>query len=109
MHSYLRSIGFSKLTSRHDLDQILGKVMANPMKKGMIATSPSHCYTEMCLDFGDQLGITVCGEYDEKGFFHLEHYFPYCFNVAKTAREIVTVNKRVDTDAYTGMCDDSPN
>lgn len=62
--------------------------------------------TEIKKDFGDRIGFAIRGIYDEKGFFHLEHYFPYFTGQLITAREDIIINKRVDTDAYTGMCDD---
>lgn len=36
----------------------------------------------------------------------MEHYFPYCESRLITSCEAVSVNKRVDTNAFTGMCDD---
>ena len=85
MHRFLRAIGFSKQYSKQEIDQLLGYVMNEPGKK---------------------TGIVICGEYDQVGFFHVKHYFPYVFSDVFTALEDVVVNKRVDTDAYTGMCDD---
>ena len=61
---------------------------------------------EKSLDFSDRMGITVRGEYDEKGFFHLEHYYPYLTGRKPCCYQEVSVFKRMDTDAYTGMCDD---
>ena len=61
---------------------------------------------EMKKDFLKNMGIGIVGEYEEKGFFYLGHYFPYCRGKYITAIEDVSINKRVDTDAYTGMCDD---
>ena len=52
------------------------------------------------------IGIGIVGEYDEKGFFYLGHYFPYCRGNFVSATDDVCINKRVDTDAYTGMYDD---
>lgn len=106
MHSYLRSVGFSHIRSRIELDQILGKVMEEPTSKRTTIINENIRQTEIRRDFGDGFGITLRGEYDEKGFFHLEHYFPHLIGRFPAAREDVIVNKRVDTDAYTGMCDD---
>ena len=106
MHSYLRSVGFSNIRNRIELDQILGLVMDSPTSKKTTVTSETIRQTEIRRDFGDRFGLTIRGEYDEKGFFHLEHYFPHIIGRFQTAKEDVVVNKRVDTDAYTAMCDD---
>lgn len=106
MHSYLRSVGFSNIRNRIELDQIFGLVMDSPTSKKTTVTSETIRQTEIRRDFGDRFGLTIRGEYDEKGFFHLEHYFPHIIGRFQTAKEDVVVNKRVDTDAYTAMCDD---
>lgn len=58
------------------------------------------------MEFGSQVGIVLRGEYDKRGFFYMQHYFPYCESRLITSSEDIIVNKRVDTNAFTGMCDD---
>jgi len=106
MHSYLRSVGFSNISNRIELDKILGLVMDSPTSKKTTIINENIRQTEIRRDFCERMGVTVRGEYDEKGFFHLEHYFPHVIGKYPTTKEEVVVNKRVDTDAYTAMCDD---
>lgn len=106
MHRFLRAVGFSNIKSRQELEPILGKIMNQPDKKKKIPISQNNIYTEFAMEFGTQMGIAIRGEYDEKGFFYMEHYFPYCESRLITSSEDITVNKRVDTNAFTGMCDD---
>ncbi|MDK2807635.1 MAG: hypothetical protein PWP24_368 [Clostridiales bacterium] len=106
MHSYLRAVGFSNINTRIELDKIIGLVMDRPTEKRLSKISRIEAITEIKKDFADGMGVAIRGVYDEKGFFHLEHYFPYYKGKNITAREDIVINKRVDTDAYTGMCDD---
>lgn len=106
MHRFLRAIGFSNIKSRQELEPILGKIMSQPDKKKKFQITPNTNYTEFAMEFGSQIGIALRGEYDEKGFFYMEHYFPYCESRLITSSEDIIVNKRVDTNAFTGMCDD---
>lgn len=106
MHRFLRAIGFSHIKSRQELDPVLGQIMNNPDKKRRFPLSPENQYTEYAMEFGSQMGIVIRGEYDKKGFFYMQHYFPYCESRLITSSEDITVNKRVDTNAFTGMCDD---
>lgn len=106
MHSYLRAVGFSNIKSRKDLEVIIGRIMDKPDSKEMIKMNATTTLTEMKMDFAERLGVAIRGEYDEKGFFHLDHYFPYCIGQRISVKEEVSINKRVDTEAYTGMCDD---
>lgn len=106
MHSYLRAVGFSNVKRRADLDKILGRIMDRPNEKRMNKVNETTTLTEMKLDFAPNMGVAIRGEYDEKGFFHLDHYFPYFKGSRVSIKEEVCINKRVDTEAYTGMCDD---
>ena len=80
--------------------------MDQPTEKYSTKISKTETMTEIKKDFGDRIGFAIRGIYDEKGFFHLEHYFPYFTGQVITAKEDIIINKRIDTDAYTGMCDD---
>ncbi len=106
MHSYLRAVGFSNLKNRKELDKIIGIVMDQPMQLKKYKISETETMAEMYKLFGERMGIGIRGIYDEKGFFYLEHYFPFLLGQGVTAKEDVYINKRIDTDAYTGMCDD---
>lgn len=106
MHRFLRAVGFSNIKSMRELEPILGKIMNEPDITKKIELESKHIYTEFSMKVGNQIGITIRGEYDERGFFFLDHYFPYCESRHITTSENVIVNKRVDTQAFTGMCDD---
>ena len=106
MHSYLRAIGFSNIKNRADLEKIIGIVMDRPTEKKSIQLDEKVTLTEYKKDFLDSIGLAVVGECDEKGFFHLDHYYPYYRGKYIATKEEVVVNKRVDTDGYTGMCED---
>lgn len=106
MHSYLRAIGFSNINTRTDLDQLLNHVLEHPKKKRTIRLSNNTELAEITTEYGDGLGLTIRGEMDENNKFHMEHYFPSLTGLFVSTREEVGINKRVDSDAYTGMCDD---
>lgn len=106
MHSYLRAIGFSNIKNRNELESILGKIMDRPHEKRMSKVNNTTTLTEMKLDYAPNMGISVCGEYDEHGVFHMDHYFPYFKGRRISIKEEICINRRVDTEAYTGMCDD---
>lgn len=106
MHEFLRAVGFSNIKNRTQLEKIIGIVMAQPTEKKMIKIDEKTTLTEISRDFSKQMGVTIVGEYDEKGFFHLDHYFPYFRSNQETTITEIVVNKRMDTDSYTAMCDD---
>ncbi len=106
MHSYLRAIGFSNINTRTELEQLLSHALSKPKKQRTVQISNNTGLSEITTEYGDGLGITIRGEQDENGKFHMEHYFPTLNGLFVSTREEVGINKRVDSDAYTGMCDD---
>ncbi len=106
MHSYMRAIGFSNINTRTELEQLLNHTLEKPKKQRTVQLSSNTSLAEITTEYGDGLGITIRGEFDETNKFHMEHYFPSLNGLFVSTREEVGINKRVDSDAYTGMCDD---
>ena len=106
MHLFVRAVGFSNIRTRQDLDKLVGVIMDKPDLTKKATHNGENIYTEITKEFAPHTGITLRGEYDKLGFFYLEHYFPYCESILVTSNEDVVVNRRVDTSAFTGMCDD---
>ncbi len=106
MHSFLRAIGFSKLNNRIQVEALIHKVVEQATNRCIYSIEDDTDVAELSYEFAEGIGITVRGEYDENGQFHVEHYYPYFHGQNVSTREEVFISKRVDTDAYTGMCDD---
>lgn len=106
MHSYMRAIGFSNIKNRNELNNLLESVIEEATDKKIVQLNDQVGLSEISMEYADGMGITLRGELDENNKFHLEHFFPYLIGQNVSAREEVGINKRVDTEAYTGMCDD---
>lgn len=106
MHSFLKAIGFSKLNNRCEVENLIQKVIKEASMRHLLNIDDKSTLAELSLEYADGVGITVRGEYDEENNFHVEHYFPFYKGLNISTREEVFISKRVDTDAYTGMCDD---
>ena len=102
MHRFLRAVGFSNISSKQDMDKLIGISMDKPSVSKQILSGDGRKMTELSHEFAHNTGLTIRGEYDKLGFFHVDHYFPYCSSSLITMRTDVTINKRVDTNAYTG-------
>ena len=106
MHSYLRAIGFSQMKSQIEMDKLIEYILDNSTHDKMIMTDNRTMYAEVSKEFAPNLGIALRGEYDDRGVFRLENYYPYYFGKTVSTKEEVTFNKKVDNNSYTGMCDD---
>ena len=106
MHSFLRAVGFGSIKSRSDEEKLISLVIDNATEKQVVRISEDRSIVELVMEVSEDTGVVVRGETDARGIFHVAHYFPFHRGDSITAEEPLFVNKRVDTDAYTGMCDD---
>ncbi|WP_343210221.1 DUF3881 family protein [Anaerolentibacter hominis] len=106
MHQFLRAVGFKRIRNREELDFVLKQVIAESGGHRLTRGEDGILRVQMEKEFAPGMGIAVRGEYDEDGEFHLDHYYPYLKNTGVTAAEEIVINKRIDTDAFTGMCED---
>lgn len=105
MHSFLKAIGYGNLTSYKE-EQALIQVAIRDAQEQSVYADEGMRVAELSYEVAPGIGIVVRGEYDTDGQFHMEHYFPYLKGTTISTQEEVFISKRVDTDAYTGMCDD---
>lgn len=106
MHSYLKSIGFSDLEGRVDIDKIINEVIQEYDEKTVVEDRQHHLFVEMSKMYGCDYGITVCGEYDENEEFQMEYYFPYFRGTGVTTQEDLTIEKHAGMESFAGACDD---
>lgn len=106
MHSYLRAIGFSNISNRVELEELFDIMTKRYKKTSTVQLNNNSTLSEISVEFAEGIGITLRGEYDDNEIFHREHYYPFVIGQGVSVREEIGINKRVDTEAYTGMCDD---
>lgn len=106
MHSFLKSIGFGNIISRSDEEQLIKLVMENVSERQVFQVSENRSFVELYMEVAEETGIIVRGEQDGTGKLYISHYVPIHRGLTVATEETVFINKRVDTDAFTGMCDD---
>ena len=67
MHSYLRAVGFSRITKRSSIRQIITDVVETYDEKTVIENYPDGMFAEFSKNYGCDCGIT--GRVSEAFFF----------------------------------------
>lgn len=106
MHNYLRAVGFSEINTRKKLIEILDKVLNCYDEKILSQTEDGRLFVQISKNFGCDMGISICGEYDENNQFYMEYYFPYFRGTGITTQEKIIIDRHTATDSYVGACDD---
>lgn len=107
MHKFLRSIGFSAITTKKQLRELITYTIQKATEKSYTSgTEEDSMFAEFSLNFGEQIGITVRGEYDENNQFTFDYYFPHLRGQNITTREDVSIERHAARESYAGVCDD---
>lgn len=108
MHSFLRAIGFSGCDTKQKEEALIDEVLRVSMYRSQISQKPDDdtVFSEVSLDFGEDIGITVRGQIDTEDHFHLDHYFPYLRPRNITSEEDLYIGKKSDSDSFAVLCDD---
>jgi hypothetical protein len=56
--------------------------------------------------YGNDSGVSVCGQFDDDQKFHVEYYYPFFRGNTVTTQEKVTIERHTDKQSYAGACDD---
>ncbi len=106
MHKFMRAIGFSDFTERKKIKELLTDVVMNSDSRAYTINQEGIMLGEFCKNFAGNMGIAVCGEFDEEDKFIYDYYFPYLNGAGVTTYEDVSVERHAAKDSYAGICDD---
>lgn len=106
MHKYLRAIGFSNINKSVQLDALINSIINTYDTKSIIEMRDGRRFAEITRDFAPDLGICLCGEFDDNDKFQPEHYFPYLKGSQISSSENVIIERNPDKESYIGACDD---
>lgn len=106
MHKYMRAIGFSDYTDRKKLKELLTSVIIDSSSRAYTTNQDEILLGEFCRDFADNIGIAVCGEFDEEDKFIYDYYYPYLRGTTISSTEDVSVERHAAKESYAGVCDD---
>lgn len=106
LHRYMRAVGFSSLSDRKRLKELLTEVVMKSDRRGYTMNKENVMLGEFCKNFADGVGIAVCGEFDDEDKFIYDYYYPYLEGSGITSSEDVSVERHAAKDSYAGVCDD---
>ncbi len=105
MHKYLRAIGFSKISSRKDLQELIKDTLQAADNK-LYYTNNEEVFAEFSKDYAENIGIAVRGVFDGENRFIYEYYFPYCIGAKISSEEDISIERHMEKESYAGICDD---
>ena len=107
MHKYLRAIGFSDLQDRKKLHKLINGIVVDSDRREYTTNEKDIIVAEFSKDFAENMGIAVCGEFDEEDKFTYEYYFPYLRPANVSSTEELCVERHASQESYVGICDET--
>ncbi len=102
----MRAIGFSNLTDRREQQKLVTDIILNASHRSYTSNGEETILAEFCEDFAKDMGIAVCGEFDENDRFTYDYFYPYLRGTGISSCEDVSVERHADKESYAGVCDD---
>ena len=106
MHQYLKAIGFGNVRSKKEMNKVLLQVKNLFTQQDLISQDEEIDFCEYRKEFGAGIGISLCGDMDIDENFERNYYYPYFFGTGITSYADVYVERRMDREAYAGICED---
>lgn len=106
MHNFLSAIGFSKLNKVTEIDMMIQNTMDSYDDKIVVEDEMGRLICQMSKSCGDDMGVSVCGEYDEENRFYRDQYFPYFRGASVSAQAEVTFERQIGRETYVAAYED---
>ena len=106
MHQYLKSIGFGNIQNKKELHKILHQVEKSYTQHNLMTLDEETDLCEYAKEFGAGIGIILCGDMDLSERFTPGYYIPFFVGTGITSYADVYVERRIDREAYVGICED---
>lgn len=107
MHQYLKAVGFDNIRTKNDLREILADVRERFTHQTIVSYKPGEDFCELRKEYGQCIGISLCGEVDENDVFDPDYYLPYFEGSGISTYADIAVERKIEKEQYVGMCEDS--
>lgn len=107
MHQYLKAIGFENIKSKRKLYEILTDVENSFTYHELVYMEEDIDLCEYQKEYGAGIGISVYGDMDADEAFKRQYYYPFFMGTGITSYADVLIERRMDKEAYIGICEDA--
>ena len=102
----MNAIGFGNINSKSKLKNILTKVKTSFTQHDLIAQDEEMDICEYQKEYGAGIGIAMFGDRDIHEEFEKNYYYPFFLGTGITSHADVYIERRMDREAYAGICED---
>ena len=106
MHKFLRAVGFSQYTEKKQVQKLIRDIIIHADERSYTTVGKKTLVAEFDRYFAEDIGIAVCGEFDEDDTYSFDYYLPYLRSDLVSTAEDISIERHAAKESYAGICDD---
>lgn len=106
MHKFLRAVGFSQYTEKKQVQKLIRDIIIHADERSYTIVGKKTLVAEFDRNFAEDIGIAVCGEFDEDDTYSFDYYLPYLRSDLVSTAEDISIERHAAKESYAGICDD---
>ena len=106
MHKFLRAVGFSQYTEKKQVQKLIRDIIIHADERRYTTVGKKTLVAEFDRNFAEDIGIAVCGEFDEDDTYSFDYYLPYLRSDLVSTAEDISIERHAAKESYAGICDD---
>ena len=106
MHKFLRAVGFSQYTEKKQVQKLIRDIIIHADERSNTTVGKKTLVAEFDRNFAEDIGIAVCGEFDEDDTYSFDYYLPYLRSDLVSTAEDISIERHAAKESYAGICDD---
>lgn len=106
MHKFLRAVGFSQYTEKKQVQKLIRDIIIHADERSYTTVGKKTLVAEFDRNFAEDIGIAVCGEFDEDDTYSFDYYLPYLRSDLVSTAEAISIERHAAKESYAGICDD---
>ena len=106
LHKFLRAVGFSQYTEKKQVQKLIRDIIIHADERSYTTVGEKTLVAEFDRNFAEDIGIAVCGEFDEDDTYSFDYYLPYLRSDLVSTAEDISIERHAAKESYAGICDD---
>lgn len=106
MHKFLRAVRFSQYTEKKQVQKLIRDIIIHADERSYTTVGKKTLVAEFDRNFAEDIGIAVCGEFDEDDTYSFDYYLPYLRSDLVSTAEDISIERHAAKESYAGICDD---
>ncbi len=105
MHKYLSAIGFKHIESKQQLNKLLEFTETSFQVEKTVKIKEDVEVSERIKHFTKDMGLMICGTYDQNDRYEREHYIPFFLGKGEKKFDEIAVERHIAKNSYAGACE----